>query len=525
MTVASDTARKNFDGDGTTSAFSTNPVIFYDTDTLNVKVVTTATGGFVLLVENTDYTVSGGAGAIGTVDLSGGSSPYGAPPATEYVNIIRDEPYLQADDFVNNSASDAEVIEARYDKVTMEIQQLLEITARSIKFPDIETAATTLPNYVDRASKFLFFDSAGDLAVSTGSLATAISDFWYTVLDDTTAAASHITLGLVIGTDVQAWDAQLDDIAALAVTDGNIIVGDGTNWVAESGATARTSLGVAIGTDVQAFDAQLADLAGLAVTDGNFIVGDGANWVVESGATARTSIGLGAADTVAFASVTATTTDSNFSTTGETILASGTTAQEPSGTAGGVRIDSDTDELTYSDGTTWFTTKKAGRETIWLPAHSWIPNTTNGPALIDNESTTNKVMYKTLDFDMTTSESAQFAVMMPKNWNLGVIRARPIWTAASGTGTVTFTVSGVAISNDGAIDTAFGTGIAVTDTLLATGDMHDAGETADITIAGTPALYDLIFLRIERTISDTLSADAKLVGCHIYITTNAASDD
>ena len=59
-------------------------------------------------------------------------------------------------------------------------------------------------------------------------------------------------LDLEIGTDVQAYDAGLTDIAALAVTDGNIIVGDGSNWVAESGATARTSLGLAIGTDVAA---------------------------------------------------------------------------------------------------------------------------------------------------------------------------------------------------------------------------------------------------------------------------------
>lgn len=43
----------------------------------------------------------------------------------------------------------------------------------------------------------------------------------------------------------------------------------------------------------QGSDAGLTDIAGLAVTDGNFIVGDGANWVAESGSTARTSLGLG----------------------------------------------------------------------------------------------------------------------------------------------------------------------------------------------------------------------------------------
>lgn len=82
-----------------------------------------------------------------------------------------------------------------------------------------------------------------------------------------------------IGVNVQAHDDGLDDISGLAVTDGNIIVGDGANWVAESGATARTSLGVSIGSDVQAHDDGLDDLAGLTPTNESIVKGDGTNWV------------------------------------------------------------------------------------------------------------------------------------------------------------------------------------------------------------------------------------------------------
>ena len=62
---------------------------------------------------------------------------------------------------------------------------------------------------------------------------------------------------------------------------------------ASTAADARTNLGLVIGTNVQAFDAQLSDIAALAIDNGNFIVADGANWVAESGSTARTSLGLG----------------------------------------------------------------------------------------------------------------------------------------------------------------------------------------------------------------------------------------
>ena len=47
-------------------------------------------------------------------------------------------------------------------------------------------------------------------------------------------ATSEVVTG-EIGDTIQAHDDDLDSIAALDKTDGNVIVGDGTNWVADGG--------------------------------------------------------------------------------------------------------------------------------------------------------------------------------------------------------------------------------------------------------------------------------------------------
>lgn len=100
---------------------------------------------------------------------------------------------------------------------------------------------------------------AVDLAASSITGTLAIGDGG---TGATSASAARTALGLVIGTNVQAFDAQLTDIAGLTPTDSNFIVGDGSNFVLESGATARASLGVAIGSQVQAYDADLDALSG-----------------------------------------------------------------------------------------------------------------------------------------------------------------------------------------------------------------------------------------------------------------------
>ena len=141
--------------------------------------------------------------------------------------------------------------------------------------------------------------TADRAVISNGSQKIAVSDVTDTelgYLDGVTSA---------IQTQIDSKQATLTG-GATTITSSNLtasraLQSNGSGKVEVSDVT-TTELGYldgvssAIQTQLdakQASDAQLTDIAGLTPTDSNFIVGDGSNFVTESGATARTSLGLG----------------------------------------------------------------------------------------------------------------------------------------------------------------------------------------------------------------------------------------
>ena len=121
-------------------------------------------------------------------------------------------------------------------------------TSNAIQVGGLNVAgAYALPTSDGSANQVLQTDGAG--AVSFASLGT---------MSTQAANSVSITGGSVSG------------ITDIAITDG------GTG--ASTAAQARINLDLEVGVDVQAYDAQLADVAGLTPTNNHVIVGDGANF-------------------------------------------------------------------------------------------------------------------------------------------------------------------------------------------------------------------------------------------------------
>lgn len=336
---------------------------------------------------------------------------------------------------------------------------------------------SALAGVTSAADALPYFTGSGTASTTTMT-STARS-----LLDDTTTSAMRTTLGLAIGTDVQAQDSELAAIASTTSAANALpyFTGAGTATTTTlsaqgrsliddaDAATMRTTLGLTIGTDVQAYDADLANLASLVDPNADRFL----FWDDSAGAYAYLAPGTG------------------FLITGTTLGVS-------------------------------------GLETIWVPANAMVANTTSGCAAANTETTTNKVMVPVCDYDASTQEAAQFIVAMPKSWNEGTITAAFQWTAATGSGNVVWGLQCLARSDDDPIDTAFGTAQTVTDGLTATGDLMISSTSSAITVGGSPAENDTVWCRVYRDAangSDTFSADARLVGVKLFYSINALTDD
>jgi len=164
MTVSSETNRKEYAGDDSTTGFPTTFNFALDGD-LKVTLVDSA-GTETVQTITTHYTVTGAG------DDTGGTVTMITPPATgEELVIERDVAYTQGIDYIANDDFPAETHEGGLDKLTYLAQQLKTSIARVLRLPSGETDSAVdmeLPvatsGYLD---KILGFDSAGKAKLYT----------------------------------------------------------------------------------------------------------------------------------------------------------------------------------------------------------------------------------------------------------------------------------------------------------------------------------------------------------------------
>lgn len=194
MTVSSQTNSVTYAGDGATTEFAV-PYYFLADEHLTVISILVATGEEVVLVLNSEYTVTGEG------NPAGGEVTTVVPPAIgRNLEIRRVVPLTQETDYVSNDAFPAESHERALDKLTMvDQQQSTDIATLDDKVNNSNAKTLRVPEGIPaiadaatRANNLLSFDALGNpVAVLPASQSAADLE---TRLRDTVNPANGATI-------------------------------------------------------------------------------------------------------------------------------------------------------------------------------------------------------------------------------------------------------------------------------------------------------------------------------------------
>mgnify|MGYP003636025337 CR=1 FL=1 len=171
MTISSTTNTVSYTGTGSATSFAVTYVFFGTGTTAEIEVVEVviATGAETVKSNGSDFTVSGGSGATGTVTAAV------APANTVKWVINRATTQTQETDYVENDPFPAESHEEALDRLTAIAQEEQRALDRTAQLPDGYTGSfdPTLPTVITGSTVLAF--NAAATAFEVGPTTTAIS--------------------------------------------------------------------------------------------------------------------------------------------------------------------------------------------------------------------------------------------------------------------------------------------------------------------------------------------------------------